>query len=48
MASQRGEGDIFTSHVFLAFKYDKSVATVGLLFLVWLLMSVSIGNNSDL
>lgn len=48
MASQRGEGTIFTSHIFLAFKNDESVTSMRLLLLVGLLVSVSVGNNANL
>jgi hypothetical protein len=38
----------FTSHVFLTLEYNESISAVGLLLLVWLLMSVGISYDSNL
>lgn len=45
--NKRGVGE-FTSHVLLAFKNDKGIASMGLLLLVGLLMCVSVSDNSNL
>lgn len=37
-----------TSHVLFALKYNKRVAAVWLLLLVWLLIGMSVPNNADL
>jgi hypothetical protein len=48
MASQKGEGVIFTSHVFLAFENNESITSMGLLLLVRLLVGMGVGNDANL
>lgn len=41
-------GLVITSHVLFAFENDKSIATMGLFLLVWVLIGVGISDDTDL
>lgn len=41
-------GLVITSHVLFAFENDKGIATMGLFFLVWVLIGVGISDDTDL